>query len=572
MKLIVGQIKQQAVLLAIALLVQLGALGVSLYQPVVVQELFASVLAGALPAGALAQLGSLLGVSTALSAVGAYLSGRAGEDCVADLRRGVARRLVHLRLDVTERGGVGDLVARATADVPVARVGVVGAPLNAILGLAGLVGAVAMMAFTSVLLTTVVGLALAFVGLAIALLSRRVRTAMVVVQAGAGQLASRLDRTVSGARVMKANTAEDSEVQALDGIVRTLRSGGLAVVRAQAALSAVGSAGFAAPFLVVLVTGVVLMDAGQLTPPQLVGVLMYVFLLFGPVQQLTGAAASFGQALPAAERILELAELEGEPGAGSQCSPDGTAGDTLVFGDVTFSYPGASVPTLVGLTCEFGPRGVHAIVGPSGAGKSTLLGLATRFRDATTGHIRLGDQDVRSLTPADVRKKVGLVDQESLVLEGGVAECLRYGSPGATEGDLWAALDHVHLGATVRARPGQLDAPVGLRGLGLSGGERQRLAIARALLREPSILVLDEAGSGLDAEGERLLNLILQEQGRLRTVIVVAHRLSTAVAADRVYLLAGGRLQAAGHHDDMMRISSQYAAMVSTQRAGLFAA
>lgn len=163
MKLIVGQIKQQAVLLAIALLVQLGALGVSLYQPVVVQELFASVLAGALPAGALAQLGSLLGVSTALSAVGAYLSGRAGEDCVADLRRGVARRLVHLRLDVTERGGVGDLVARATADVPVARVGVVGAPLNAILGLAGLVGAVAMMAFTSVLLTTVVGLALAFV-------------------------------------------------------------------------------------------------------------------------------------------------------------------------------------------------------------------------------------------------------------------------------------------------------------------------------------------------------------------------------------------------------------------------
>ena len=268
--------------------------------------------------------------------------------------------------------------------------GVVGAPLNAILGLAGLVGAVAMMAFTSVLLTTVVGLALAFVGLAIALLSRRVRTAMVVVQAGAGQLASRLDRTVSGARVMKANTAEDSEVQALDGIVRTLRSGGLAVVRAQAALSAVCSAGFAAPFLVVLVTGVVLMDAGQLTPPQLVGVLMYVFLLFGPVQQLTGAAASFGQALPAAERILELAELEGEPGAGSQCSPDGTAGDTLVFGDVTFSYPGASVPTLVGLTCEFGPRGVHAIVGPSGAGKSTLLGLATRFRDATTGHIRLG--------------------------------------------------------------------------------------------------------------------------------------------------------------------------------------
>jgi ATP-binding cassette subfamily C protein len=209
--------------------------------------------------------------------------------------------------------------------------------------------------------------------------------------------------------------------------------------------------------------------------------------------------------------------------------------------------------------------GLTAIVGPSGAGKSTLFSLLMRFHEADSGRITIGSEDVAALSRLGLRRLIGSVEQDAPVLAGTMRENLLYAAPGATAAEVGEVLAATRLDGFVAGLPDGLDTLVGTRGVLLSGGERQRLAIARALLRRPRVLLLDEATSQLDARNELALREVVQQVAATRTVLAVAHRLSTVTAADRIVVLDAGRVRAVGTHEQLLASDPLYAELAATQ-------
>jgi ABC-type multidrug transport system fused ATPase/permease subunit len=233
------------------------------------------------------------------------------------------------------------------------------------------------------------------------------------------------------------------------------------------------------------------------------------------------------------------------------------------FSGVSFGYGPNPVLSDLSFTAWVGTK--TAIVGPSGAGKSTILALIERFYDPADGVIRLGGVDVRELTRAQTRAALGYVEQDSPVLAGTIRENLLLGAPAATDADCEAVLASVNLDGVLRRDPAGLDAQVGEDGIMLSGGERQRLAIARALLASPQVLLLDEPTASLDGRNEQALRQAIDAISRDRTLILVAHRLATVVDADQILVLEDGRLQAVGTHDTLLRTSPLYRELAEHQ-------
>ncbi len=231
---------------------------------------------------------------------------------------------------------------------------------------------------------------------------------------------------------------------------------------------------------------------------------------------------------------------------------------------MSFTYPGRDTPALAALDLAIQPGERVALVGPSGAGKSTLLTLL-RFHDPDTGTLRLDGIDLRDLDPGELRSALGLVAQEPVLFTGSVADNLRYGDPGADLETLRSAARDANALAFIDALPEGFDTPLGPGGVQLSGGQRQRLAIARALLKDPRVLLLDEATSALDAESERLVQQALDRLMVGRTSLVIAHRLATVVAADRLLVMDEGRLVAAGRHAELMETSPLYRHLAELQ-------
>lgn len=275
------------------------------------------------------------------------------------------------------------------------------------------------------------------------------------------------------------------------------------------------------------------------------------------------------RAAGAAERLLEL--LDTQPAIQSPVNPQGLPSPSrgeITLKSVTFTYPGREIPALEGFDLHIQPGERVAVVGPSGAGKSTLLALLLRFYDPSQGRISLDGSDLRTLELAALRGAMGLVAQEPVLFSGSVAENLRYGDPEASIDRLRIAAQDASALDFIEALPQGFDTLLGPGGVQLSGGQRQRLAIARALLKNPAVLLLDEATSALDAESERLVQQALDRLMVGRTSIVIAHRLATVIAADRLLVLEGGELVAAGTHAELMGSSPLYRHLAALQFGG----
>jgi len=232
---------------------------------------------------------------------------------------------------------------------------------------------------------------------------------------------------------------------------------------------------------------------------------------------------------------------------------------------VSFTYPGRTSPALAEFDLRVRPGERVALVGPSGAGKSTLLALLLRFHDPDQGTLELDGLDLRALDPRELRSALGLVAQEPVLFSGSVAENLRFGRPQARDDELRRAARDANALTFIEALPSGFDTALGPGGVQLSGGQRQRLAIARALLKEPRVLLLDEATSALDAESERLVQQALDRLMVGRTSLVIAHRLATVVAADRLLVLDQGRLVASGRHAELLVTSPLYRHLAELQ-------
>ena len=308
-------------------------------------------------------------------------------------------------------------------------------------------------------------------------------------------------------------------------------------------------------------------DAGTLQVGALTAFLSYLVQILMAVMMATFLAVILPRAAVSAARISEVLDTDSSVLPPAWPKPAPVATGTVELRAATFAYPGAEHPVLHEVSLVARPGETVAIIGSTGAGKTTLVNLLPRLFDVTGGAVLIDGVDVRELDPDDLWARIGLVPQRAFLFSGTIASNLRYGDPDATDEDLWAALETAQAADFVRAMPEGLGAPVAQGGTNVSGGQRQRLAIARALVKRPPILVFDDAFSALDTGTDARLRAALDRDAAGATRIVVAQRVSTIVGADRIVVLEAGRIVASGSHDELLASSPEYGEIVQSQLA-----
>ena len=384
-------------------------------------------------------------------------------------------------------------------------------------------------------------------------IGRRIRRTTRRAQDDAADLNEILQETLSGHQVVKSFGTEDIESNRFRVTANRLKSSNLRYV-AQQALSSPLIEFFGAITIVALLSYARLeIKSGALTAGEFTSFVIALLMLYEPVKRLTGIHNIFQQALGASQKVFEYLDGDQQIRDKAGAAKLSKFQRSIVLDNVSFRYPNSPDGfSLNGIQLEVRAGEVVALAGPSGAGKTSLANLVPRFYDVTEGAVRIDGKDVRDLEIASLRDKIAVVAQETFLFNDTVANNIRYGKPKAKDDEIRAAARNALAEEFIEKMPQGYDTIIGERGIKLSGGQRQRLAIARALLKNAPILILDEATSHLDTESELLVQRALQTLMNNRTVIVIAHRLSTIRRADKIVVLDRGRIAEAGTHDELV--------------------
>jgi ATP-binding cassette subfamily B protein/ATP-binding cassette subfamily C protein len=559
-------LKSHRTTLAVVAALSLVSAVASLVQPVLVRAVLDGISASRSVAGPVALLVVLLLTGAALGGLRDFLLQRTAEGLVLLTRQRLARHLLRLPIAEYDRRRTGDLLSRVGADTTLLRAVVTSGLFEIVTGAVMVGGAVVAMAVLDPLLLGVALVGLV-AGLAVAVsVSRRVRGLSAEAQARLGEMTSAVERAISAARTIRASGAEDREAETVGRSATEAYHAGVRVARLEAVVQPASAATIQGAFLLVLGVGGARVASGAITVGSLVAFILFLFFLVLPLGQALHAYTQLQTGLGALQRIEEMlvlpAETDGDPTRTPMKAE--TSRQAVALDGVTFAYPGGSpVLTDVSFTVPSGSR--IALVGPSGAGKSTVLALIERFYDVTAGRVCVDGLDVRDVPRQALRARLGYVEQEAPVLAGTLRDNLLLTAPHATEADLMTALQQVNLAGLTERAPEGLDVQVGEGGVLLSGGERQRLAIARTLLANAPILLLDEPTSNLDARNEAALRQAISNAARSRTLIVVAHRLSTVVDSDSIVVLDAGRVVAVGSHHELLDANPLYRELATHQ-------
>jgi ABC-type multidrug transport system fused ATPase/permease subunit len=542
----------------------------------------------------------LLVLTALITAFQQYLLQRMGTNIVFSVRKVLVRRLLGLPISEFDTRRTGDLVSRVGSDTTLLYAVMTQGLANSIGGALQFVGSLIAMVFIDplLLLLTVVVIGASVVG--VGSLSGRIRVASQRQQTSVGELSASVARAVGAIRTIRASNATEREIGAVQTDALEARNQGFKVARASALVVPIAGIALQVSVLVVLGVGGFQVANGTITIATLIEFVILLFTMITPLGSAFGAVTSVSQALGALGRIQEIVELPGESEQDAGVTPASAIEQdaAISFDDIVFTYPekahkseaakviadsGLAIPesleeaapgTLEGRhdrTVLHGvsftaPRGQRtALVGPSGAGKSTILALIERFYDPTSGVVRLGGVDIRGLERTELRAQIGYVEQDAPVLAGTIRQNLTLGSPDATDQQCIDVLHAVNLTEVLERNELGLEAPVGEDGIMLSGGERQRLAIARTLLAAPPILLLDESTSSLDGLNEQLLREAIDAVAEHRTLIVIAHRLSTVVDSDQIVVLDHGRVVGVGTHSELIKSTPLYKELAKHQ-------
>lgn len=493
-----------------------------------------------------------------------YLTTTVGQWVMHDLRRTLYSHMQRLSLRYHDHKQTGDLISRATTDIDAIQSFVTSGLLSAFTNTLTLVGMVGVMFYLNWRFTLIALSVAPALFIVVFSFTRRIKKASREVRKKEGEIVSVLQETLSSIRVIRAFAREDYEQrrleeESLESVEITLRARSLKAKLAPIVeiLVAIGTS-------LVLWFGGRMILAGTLSPGSLLVFILYIGKMYKPMQELSKMTDAYSKAAVGYERIREVLEtardVKDKPGA--RRAPKLKGG--IEFSHVSLSYE-PNVPVLKDVSFKIEPGQVAALVGPTGAGKSTISVLISRFYDPSEGVVKIDGQDIRNFQQKSLRQQISFVPQDTVLFHGSVWYNIAYGKPEATRAEILKAAELANAQEFIEKMPDGYDTIVGERGVTLSGGQRQRIAIARAIIRDTPILILDEPSSGLDAASEKLVFEALDRLTVGKTSIVIAHRLSTIQRADIIFVIQDGRIVESGKHEELLKSGGLYSELYELQ-------
>ena len=493
-----------------------------------------------------------------------YLVSYVGQRVIIDVRSVLFRKFQRMPLSYYDKQQTGTVMSYITNDVAVMQSAIVDNLIQLVTEGSILIGSLAMMIYLDWKLSLLTLMTIPLVGFAMKIFGRKLKRSSTVIQERVAEITSLLQESISAIRVVKSFVRESYEIKRFEE--QNWRN-------FQAAMKNVKLSSLLTPtveFLAAIAVTFIVWFGGYevvnevITAGELVAFLTYDVNLANPVKRLSRVYAAIQKAMAAAERVFDIMDLDEKitdvPGA----KPLPPIKGKVEFKDITFSYKEGQ-PALQHISLKAEPGQMIALVGPSGSGKSTIANLIPRFYDVDSGVITIDDHDIRQVTADSLREQIGLVPQETMLFSTSVMENIRYGRLEATDEEVIEAAKAANAEEFIKELPEGYDTKLGERGLNLSGGQRQRLAIARAILKNPRVLILDEATSALDTESEKIVQDALDNLMVGRTSFVIAHRLSTIFNADQIFVVENGHLREHGTHEELLAAGGLYSNLYNIQ-------
>ena len=496
---------------------------------------------------------AILIVQALLSAIAFYMMRRLGEKVVANLRTEVWEHMLHLRLSYYDAHESGETMSRITQDTNVVKEFVTEQLVSFVSGLFAILGAVVVLMWIAWTMTLLLLIAVPLTIFVTYPLGEKMYAISKANQDELAGFGGRLGRILSNIRLVKVSQTEQQELTGGKEQIQQLYKYGLKEAKIVAILSPLMTLLMMVVLIVIFGYGGSQVATGAITSGELVAIMIYLVQIIMPFTQMATFFTDLQKTLGATERIVEALDekREVQDGKTVPVSPQ-----PIHFENVSFKYNEKYV--LNGMTFTLAPNQTTAFVSRSGGGKTTMFSLIERFYDVTSGQILYGDDNIKAFDLKEWRGLFGYVTQNAPLLNGTIRDNVMYGTAGATEEEVLAALKSAYAYEFVMQLEKRLDTEVGEGGIKLSGGQKQRIAIARAILRNPRILLLDEATSNLDNESEREVQLALQALTKNRMTIIIAHRLSTITSADQILVFEDGRLSGQGTHEALQKTHPFY--------------
>jgi len=495
-----------------------------------------------------------------------------GERIVADMRKAIYSHILSQSPAFFEVTRTGEVLSRITTDTTLIQTAVGSSASIALRNLLMMTGGLFMLMVTSPKLTTLVIGTVVFVVIPLIFMGRTVRNLSRQSQDRVADTSAYASETINAIQTVQSFTHEDTDRTRFSTAVEATFSTARKRVLARSVMTALVIVLVFSSIVGVLWIGAQAVIAKEMTGGELSAFILYAVIVASGLGALSEVWGEVQQAAGAVERIFEI--LGTEPKVKAPASPKTLPAPRgeVAFEDVVFEYPmRPGVSALKNFTLRIRPGETIALVGPSGAGKTTVFQILQRFFDVQAGRVLVDGVDIRDVEPRDLRARLALVPQETVIFGDNALENIRYGRPTATEEEIRAAARAAQADEFIEKLPQGYHTQLGERGVTLSGGQRQRLAIARAILRDAPILLLDEATSALDAESERLVQIALDSLMKQKTTIVIAHRLATVQRADRIIVMDQGAIVAEGTHGELVNGGGLYARLARLQFAGLAA-